>query len=227
MKAAILTILLPLLASAVLAEETNTPTPASVTNNATPAGVASNVVPSTITIDGATYEEVRWGRLTPSTVTLFHKTGSASIPLWKLPPDLQKQFGYDPQKAAAWQTAEQKSAAARAKAERQKAYATKPLNPGQIGAIGKLGGGWSVLSVLDTNRMLIRLYYPPFALTGSGPSWSSPFCLQGLPTSNYTDGQNLELDWTGIAVKVTKTMTYNSADGAKRTVPVIEPYDGN
>jgi hypothetical protein len=109
MKAAILTILLPLLASAVLAEETNTPTPASVTNNATPTGVASNVAPRTITIDGTTYEEVRWGRLTPSAVTIFHKSGVASIPLWKLPPDLQKQFGYDSRKAADWQKVEQQT----------------------------------------------------------------------------------------------------------------------
>jgi hypothetical protein len=63
-----------------------------------------------LTIDGVQYENVRWRRATPSTVTIFHKTGVASIPLWKLPPDLQKKFGYDPQKAAEWD-AQQRAAA--------------------------------------------------------------------------------------------------------------------
>ena len=232
MKAAILTMLLPLLAGSIQAEETNTPpAPTSATSNVTPSSVTSNVAPSTITIDGTTYEEVRWGRLTPSTVTIFHKTGVATIALAKLPPELQKRFGYDPQRAAAWQTAEQKSAAARAKVERQQAllsqYGAKKINPAQVGAIGKLGSGWTVLQVLDTSRMLIRGYIRPDPMTGSGPSFTSPFCLQGFPTSNYTDGQNLQLDWTGMVVKVTHTMTYDSTEGAQRTIFVIEPYDGN
>ena len=103
MKAVILAMLLPLLASAALAEETNTPAPASVTNNAAPSAVTSNALPDTITIDGTTYENVRWERATISTVTIFHKTGVATIPLTMLPPELQKRFGYDPQKVAAWQ----------------------------------------------------------------------------------------------------------------------------
>ena len=49
-----------------------------------------------ITIDGITYEEVHWGKVTPSTVTIFHKTGVATISLAKLSPELQKRFGYDP-----------------------------------------------------------------------------------------------------------------------------------
>src|ERR1017187_1390358 len=103
MKAAVIAMLLPLLPSPDLAEYINTPAPASATSNAAPSGVTSNGVSSSITIDGTTYQDVRWGRLTPSTVTIFHRTGIATIPLWKLPPALQKQFGYDPQKAADWQ----------------------------------------------------------------------------------------------------------------------------
>jgi hypothetical protein len=90
------------------AEETTTPAIASAASNAVPSGVTSNLLPSTITIDGTTYEEARWERVTPTTVTIFHKTGVATIPLWKLPPDLQKEFGYDPQKAAAWSEAQEK-----------------------------------------------------------------------------------------------------------------------
>jgi hypothetical protein len=87
--------------AASFADETNTPDLASVTSNAAPSGVTSNPLPTTITIDGTTYENVRWERITPTTVTVFHKTGVATILLAKLPPELQQRFGYDPQKAEA------------------------------------------------------------------------------------------------------------------------------
>lgn len=105
---------------AVRAEETNTPSTASATSNAAPSGVTSNAAPSSIKIDGTTYEEVRWGRVTLSTVTIFHKTGVATIPLEKLPPDLQKQFGYDPQKVAAFQNEQQAKLAAFQKEQQAK-----------------------------------------------------------------------------------------------------------
>ncbi len=54
----------------------------------------------TITIDGVTYENFHWGTITPTTITVFHKTGVATIPLEKLPPDLRERFGYSPKKAA-------------------------------------------------------------------------------------------------------------------------------
>ena len=65
-------------------------------------------LPSSFTIDGFSYQDVRWDRLTPAAVTIFHKTGVATIPLSKLPPELQKQFGYDPRVAAAWEEARSK-----------------------------------------------------------------------------------------------------------------------
>ena len=91
-------VLLISVVGASIADETNTPTTASASSNAASSGVTSNAAPTSITIDGTIYEEVRWGRLTPSTVTIFHRTGVATIPLWKLPPDLQRTFGYDQQK---------------------------------------------------------------------------------------------------------------------------------
>jgi hypothetical protein len=59
----------------------------------------TNTLPTTITVDGITYSNVIWRTVTPATVSIFHQTGVASIPLEKLPPELQKRFGYDPQKA--------------------------------------------------------------------------------------------------------------------------------
>ncbi|MGD1020473.1 MAG: hypothetical protein ABSA12_14265 [Verrucomicrobiia bacterium] len=66
----------------------------------------TNTLRGTITVDGLTYSNVTWHTVTPATVTIFHQTGVAAIPLEKLPPELQKQFGYDPQKAADYRSAE-------------------------------------------------------------------------------------------------------------------------
>jgi hypothetical protein len=66
----------------------------------------TNTLPTTITVDGITYSNVTWHTVTPATVSIFHATGVASIPLEKLPPELQQRFGYDPQKAAAYQAQE-------------------------------------------------------------------------------------------------------------------------
>jgi hypothetical protein len=44
----------------------------------------------TLTVDGVTYSNVKFGTVTPSSVTIFHRGGVASIPLEKLSPDLQK-----------------------------------------------------------------------------------------------------------------------------------------
>jgi von Hippel-Lindau disease tumor supressor len=54
----------------------------------------------TITIDGVTYENYHWGTITPTTVSIIHRTGVATIPLQRLPQDLQQRFGYDPKKVA-------------------------------------------------------------------------------------------------------------------------------
>ncbi|HUJ10556.1 MAG TPA: hypothetical protein VL171_11075 [Verrucomicrobiae bacterium] len=80
---------------------------------------ATNSDAINLIIDGVQYENVRWGRVTPATVTIFHKTGVAAIPLWKLPPDLQKKFGYDPQKAAEWLKIETKAVQERARAQQE------------------------------------------------------------------------------------------------------------
>ncbi len=103
-------------AIAARADETNTPAPPFI--NAAPSGVTGNALPASIVIDGTTYEEVRWERVTPTTVTIFHKTGVATIPLEKLPPELQRRFGYDP--VAVRQQLEKVEAEQRALAERKR-----------------------------------------------------------------------------------------------------------
>jgi hypothetical protein len=66
----------------------------------------TNTLPTTITVDGVTYSNVTWRTVTPAMVTIFHETGVASLSLDKLPPELQRRFGYDPQKAAAYRARE-------------------------------------------------------------------------------------------------------------------------
>lgn len=60
----------------------------------------TNQLPDKITIDGVTYENVRWGKPSLQSVEVIHKSGVASIPLSKLPEELQVKFGYDPQKVS-------------------------------------------------------------------------------------------------------------------------------
>ncbi len=78
--------------------------------------VETNTLPTTITVDGITYSNVTWRTVTPATVSIFHQTGVASIPLEKLPPELQKRFGYDTQKAAEYRAAERSTETARQEA---------------------------------------------------------------------------------------------------------------
>ena len=60
----------------------------------------------TLTLDGVTYSNVTFETVTPYAVSIRHEHGIASVPLEKLSPELQKRFGYEPNKAAQYHTAE-------------------------------------------------------------------------------------------------------------------------
>ena len=53
----------------------------------------------TLTVGGVIYTNAVFGAVTPYAVTIKHSSGVAEVPLSELPADLQKRFGYDPQKA--------------------------------------------------------------------------------------------------------------------------------
>lgn len=72
---------------------------------------------ASITLEGVRYENIRWGRPTPASITIYHKNGAAKIPLDKLPPYLQKRFNYDAIKAAEYRAADNE---AEAKAREQR-----------------------------------------------------------------------------------------------------------
>ena len=51
------------------------------------------------TTDGKTYVDVKVIRVEDDAITILYKDGGALVPLFKLPPPLQKRFSYDPVKA--------------------------------------------------------------------------------------------------------------------------------
>ncbi len=51
------------------------------------------------TTDGIKYENVRVIRVEDDAITIIYKDGGALVPLFKLPPALQRKFDYDPVKA--------------------------------------------------------------------------------------------------------------------------------
>lgn len=73
----------------------------------------------TLIVNGVTYQNARWGTITPDSVSIIHRSGVTSIPLSQLSPELQKKFGYDPQKAQAYKTS---VAARQASMVEQEAY---------------------------------------------------------------------------------------------------------
>ena len=66
------------------------------------------------TTDGMYYQNVRVVRVEDDAITIIYKDGGALVPLFKLPPTLQKKFDYDPVKAKV-------AAEARAKADTENA----------------------------------------------------------------------------------------------------------
>ena len=68
------------------------------------------------TTDGTKYQNVRVVRVEDDAVTIMYKDGGALIFLFKLPPDLQQRFDYDPVKAKAAMEARARADAENAKA---------------------------------------------------------------------------------------------------------------
>lgn len=95
----------------------------------------TNTLPTTITVDGIIYSNVTWRGVTPATVSILHKTGVASIPLEKLPPELQKRFSYNPKKAADYRAAERSAEATRQEARRKQLAAQEKEARSKPGSI--------------------------------------------------------------------------------------------
>jgi len=68
------------------------------------------------TTDGIIYKDVKVMRVQDDALTIIYADGGALVPLAKLPPEVQKKYGYDPVKAKAAADARVKADAANAKA---------------------------------------------------------------------------------------------------------------
>jgi hypothetical protein len=176
---------------------------------------------TTLTIDGVTYQDVRWGRLTPSTATIYHKTGIATIPLEKLPPDLQKRFGYDPKKAAAYRAQEAQIAQQAATPNRDRLGQSPQQFEQRFGPGQKLGD-WECVEIgyrylneeftIDVGYVngscVVEQYHKDIlrhdevekilAANSAGATWSNTntFC-GGLLSACYfrSDGQAIAYHW--------------------------------
>lgn len=69
-----------------------------------------------VTRDGREFKDVSISGSDPSGITIMTDSGIERVPFAKLPEDLQKKYGYDPKRAAAFSAAEQQAAAIRANA---------------------------------------------------------------------------------------------------------------
>ena len=76
----------------------------------------AETLPAVLYIDGTKYMEVVYQKRDAANVQFMHSDGVASVPIAKLPEDIQKQFNYDPQAA---EVEAQRQHAAKEDAERR------------------------------------------------------------------------------------------------------------
>ena len=108
------------------------------------------------TIDGQRYDDVVITRVDSESISFEHSAGLATVDLAKLPPDLQKRFNYDPQKAAAEKAAKQ------AAAEKTKAFAkgsptstpSKSNVPGMAGIAARATPAGSEISFPSKDQLI-------------------------------------------------------------------------
>lgn len=171
-------------------------------------GEATNL---TLTVDGITYTNVHFRGTTPVSVAIFHSTGVATIPLEKLPPELQKRFGYDSQQAAQWQAAQQKAAEEAVEEQRKAAAAVEwTLTVERVLADGLIARGCrtSDLQVLNsghapnsrasalTNRPTTYCPHPVAIFLLDHPKLGRLAEGNGITASAYKDGVVLAGDRT-------------------------------
>jgi hypothetical protein len=73
--------------------------------------------PTTIATKYEKFEKAVVSRVEPDAITIMHASGVARIPFQDLPEEMQRKYGYDPQKALAYQQAIQRAAREQALAE--------------------------------------------------------------------------------------------------------------
>ena len=80
----------------------------------------------TIVVGDTTYKDYELSKVEPDGIRILHSAGAAKIPFEKLSPDLQKKYGFDPKKAAAFREKKEAEAASRNDAEKAAEPKMKP-----------------------------------------------------------------------------------------------------
>lgn len=106
------------------------------------------------------YENVRVREVTPATVTIFHSGGIRQFDLSALPRELQERFGYDPEQAEAWKSAE---AEARSAALARQTERTEQLRAERLQAEASRSGEVLVVAPEEV-RFFRELDLRPFYL---------------------------------------------------------------
>lgn len=183
---------------------------------------ATALADTNLTVNAVIYSNVTFGSRTPSTVTIFHSAGIATLPLAALPPDVQKSLGYDPEKARAYEAqqdavrarqaeAAKKAGEFEARVRRARVVSLKisqVLNDGLLVSFKP----WRVYASLIGNKT----YY--VVASGNELDWSEPVFLSGIP------GFRAQAEGDGMSVLMERIGAYpfKDATGAERQVPRFE-----
>jgi len=91
--------------------------------------VAAAIYAETIvTNTGQHFEDAKITSVTPATLTIFHRSGVATVPLWELPPEIRQRYHYNEADARAWlatQAEQQRQKALEVEKARQEEAAAK------------------------------------------------------------------------------------------------------
>jgi len=173
----------------------------------------------TFAVDGVTYSNATFGTVTPSSVTIFYRTGIATIPLEKLSPDLQKQFGYDPDKARSYEA--QKSAARAREVEAARKAAeleVRVRRANKVSArIAQVVNDGLLVNLKHWQAYASLIGYKTYYTVGCGPEqdWSDTVFLSGDPNFRA----RAENDTMLLLVERVGTYSFKDTTGAERQVP--------
>lgn len=164
------------------------------------------------TVAGKDYHNVTVGKVEADRVHITYDGGIGTVMLADLPPELQKRFGYDPQKAKDATKAEEDRLAQAGQAEYEKAHPSQSSNGFQDTYV-------QVIQVL-TNGILADIWsYPDDGRYIDFHAGVNAYVSTGKTIFIQCNSSGLAEDEKYMA-KITRsgTFTYQDATGASRTI---------
>jgi hypothetical protein len=183
------------------------------------------------TLDGKTYKDVHVVKIEPDSVTILDDDGGAKIMMTNLPPALQKQCGYDPAKAAAFESNEKaavdkaEQAALKKKIETLLSELACPVH-GKI--VQVLNGGFLAELEVESTRTVAVSHQN---VNTQAYGLAAPIVTTTTENKNITVGESIgtvfvscdptglidDQEWEGVVWK-SGTYSYTTVEGAPRTV---------